>query len=65
MTYWCVEYYYPDLGLSTRQQHTGEVILRIVTSLCPALHYEFINTEKKRMAPITQIVNGKEIRQLY
>ena len=50
---WGVEYYYPDVGLSTRQQHTGKVVLQIALSLSSILYCQYSNTDKSnRMAPI-------------
>jgi hypothetical protein len=39
---------FPDTGLSTRKQNTGEVVLQILSSLCLTSHYDATNTDRKQ-----------------
>ena len=40
MSFWCIEFYFPDVGLSTKKQNTGEEILQILSSLCLTFYTE-------------------------
>jgi len=53
---------FPDVGLSTRKQNTGEVVLQILSSLCLTSHYEATNTDRKQSQGFHQ-VNSKKTRQ--
>jgi len=59
---WCIELYFSDVGLSTRKENIGEVILQIPLSLCPTPHYNVTNTGKIQPQGVHQ-VNSKKIKQ--
>jgi hypothetical protein len=57
---WWIEFYFSDVGLSTRKQNTSQVIVQILSSQCLTFHYGDYKYNKNNHRAQSHQLNSKK-----